>query len=205
MHRYWAASFPEEYEKLGYDAEWIDTYGNEIVFTMDWTDKMLGKLGDFVDKNPDYKLVFTSSMGQEAVECEPIETQLYITKHHQFMQMFGIETDGFRVMPAMVPQFNFFVDDREKFIAQLKTLTINGEPVSFREKESGFFSLDLGHQNLKSIDIQLGGKTVSLDQTGLENTIIQDKSTSTAYHIPEGHLYSYHPSMTMRSKHNLSC
>ncbi len=41
LHRYWAASFPNEYEKLGYDEEWIDTFGNEIIFTMDWTDKML--------------------------------------------------------------------------------------------------------------------------------------------------------------------
>ncbi len=133
-------------------------------------------------------------MGQEAVECEPIETELYLTDHLQFIKMLGMENDEFRAMPAMVPQFNLFVDNREKFIAQLENLTINVEAVSFREKESGFFSLDFGHRNLKKIDVQLNGKSVSFDQTGLENTVIQDKSTSTAYHIPEGHLYSYHPS-----------
>ncbi len=37
MHRYWAALFPKEYKDLKYDMKWIQTYSNEILFTMDKT------------------------------------------------------------------------------------------------------------------------------------------------------------------------
>ncbi len=67
MHRYWAALFPNEYENLEYDDAWINTYSNEILFTMDHTDRMLKKISDFIDKNEDYKLVITSRMGQESI------------------------------------------------------------------------------------------------------------------------------------------
>ena len=157
---------------------------------------MLAKLGGFVDKHPDYKLIITSSMGQEAVESEPIETELYVSEPDVFMEMLGMDRSEYKVMPAMVPQFNFLVNEREKFITAIESLTINGEKIAFRERENGFFSVDLGHKNLKVVQLEMSGKSIDFDASGLENTVIQDKSSSTAYHIPEGHLYSYHPTHT---------
>lgn len=40
MHWYWAALFSNEYENIDYDSEWVSTYSNEILFTMDQTDKI---------------------------------------------------------------------------------------------------------------------------------------------------------------------
>ena len=172
---------------------------------MDWTDDMLKRLGDFVDKNQDYKLVFTSSMGQEAIECEPRETELYIENFDKFMNMVGVtDSNEFKIMPAMMPQFNFFVSEnyRLKFIDSLENMTVNGEPISFRERENCFFSVDLGHRNLKEINIRIGNKAIALEDSGMDNLVIQDKSSSTAYHIPEGHLFSYHPTQSASNSPN---
>ena len=196
MHRYWAALFPDEYENLDYDNEWINTYSNEILFTMDHTDRMLKRLSRFIDKNEDYKLVITSSMGQEAIECEPTETQIVIADNEKFMSMLGVnDSNEYQVMPAMVPQFNFVIGENfiEKFEENLKKLTINGETVPYRKKGDNYFSVDLIFLNLKTINISLGNTHFSLDDSGLQNLTIDDKSSATAYHIPEGHLFSYHP------------
>lgn len=199
MHRYWAALFPNEYEKLDYDQEWINTYSNEILFTMDETDKMLKKLGAFVDKNQDYKLIITSSMGQNAIECEPTETQLVITDNEKFMNMLGIHnSDGYKVMPAMVPQFNFVINESNmlKFEENLNKLMINGLAVPYRKNDGNYFSIDIIYLNAKEVNINIGDTHFSIDDSGLKNITIDDKSSCTAYHIPEGHLFSYHPKYT---------
>lgn len=194
QHRYWAAVFPTEYQDLKYDEEWISTYENEILFTMGKTDEMLTKLAGFVNKNPEYKLVITSSMGQEAVESEPIETQLYVTNHEAFFALFGVGANDFEFLPSMLPQFNYSVKDAEAFKQKLDTLKINGNQVQYRDLGENRFSIDLGQQNLKETTIELDGKAIAFDQTGLENVVIEDKSSATAYHIPEGHCFIYHPS-----------
>lgn len=198
LHRYWAAVFPNEYENLLYDEEWLATYSNEIIFTMTHADKMLKKLALFVDKNPEYKLIFTSSMGQEAVESEPTERQLMIRDNHKFLSMLGLENaHHYTVLPAMVPQFNYLVapDHQSDFENKLQSLTINGESVAYKKMENGRFSIDLKFKNLKSVLIQLNGLEVPLEQSGLTNEEIEDKSSTTAYHVPEGHLFTYHPSL----------
>lgn len=196
QHRYWAAVFPNEYEELKFDQEWISTYNNEILFTMDESDKMLRKLASFVDKNPEYKLILSSSMGQNAVESEPLETQLYITDHAKFFQNFGVGSDDFEVLPSMLPQFNYSVSAQKAadFKRKIESFTINGSSLEFRDLGSNRFSLDFGHQNLKTIELQIEGNPVVFDQSGLQNVEIEDKSNATAYHIPEGHLFIYHPS-----------
>lgn len=197
MHRYWAALFPKEYMDLKYDMKWVETYSNEILFTMDKTDVMLNKIANFIDKNRDYKLLITSSMGQEAVECEPIETQLYIKNAHKFLEKVSgaKNTDDYEITPAMVPQFNFRVKNNlEKMVRNnLSKLSINEKTIHFRVNDSNFFSVDFGHANLKNIVVHLNGVQHSIEEFGLENVEIQDKSSSTAYHIPQGHLFSYHP------------
>jgi hypothetical protein len=196
MHRYWAALFPNEYENLDYDSEWINTYSDEILFTMDHTDRMLKRLSNFIDKNQDYKLVITSSMGQEAIESEPTETQIVISDNENFMKMLGVnESDKYKVMPAMVPQFNFIIEESHVgvFEENLGNLRINGEAIPFRKKEDNYFSVDLVFLNTTTFDIRVGNSQISLENSGLKNLTIDDKSACTAYHIPEGHLFSYHP------------
>lgn len=206
QHRYWAAAFPDDYEKMLYDQEWINTYNNEILFTMDKTDEMLKRLSSFVAKNPDYKLMVTSSMGQDAVECQPIETQLYIVDHEKFMNALGVKSNEFEILPAMLPQFNYAVSDAvvDAFKEKINNTIINGTKLSYRESEAGRFSLDLGHQNCKGVRLEVNGKEIAEDESGLKNVEIEDKSSSTAYHIPEGHLFIYHPSFSKSEMNSTS-
>lgn len=196
MHRYWAALFPGDYENQKYEQDWIETYGGEILFAMEKTDKMLARLGGFATSNPEYKLLLTSSMGQNAVECEPIETQLYVDDKVKFMALLGVDHADFEPLPSMLPQFNFAIaESRTAEIEQkLESLTINGEPVVFRRLAGKGFAVDLGQQNLKETIISVSGTSIDIAQSGLKNVVIEDKSSSTAYHIPEGHLFVYHPS-----------
>jgi len=197
MHRYWAAAFPAEYQDLKYDGEWIKTYDTEILFAMGKADKMIERLARFVDRNPEFKLLITSSMGQNAIECEPVETQLYVVDNVRFMSMLGIEDAAdYELMPSMLPQFNYSIkgDNAILFENRLKEFRINGEQIVSRKYAGGAFSIDLGHANLKQTEINAGGHSISLTESGMDNVVIQDKSSSTAYHIPEGHLFSYHPS-----------
>ncbi|MFX0556528.1 hypothetical protein ACOCEA_07000 [Maribacter sp. CXY002] len=211
MHRYWAALFPNEYEKLDYDDEWINTYSDEILFTMNHTDRMLKRLSDFIDKNQDYKLIITSSMGQDAIECEPIETQIVIVDNPKFMAILGLKkSDQYKVMPAMVPQFNFVIseDHVDVFEENLKSMTINNDHIIYRKKDANYFSIDLIYLNLQDIQIKVGNTSFSMDDSGLKNIVIDDKSSATAYHIPEGHLFSYHPRNEVSSfitKHLPTC
>ena len=111
------------------------------------------------------------------------------------MSMLGVnDSSKYKVMPAMVPQFNFVIGENyiEQFEANLKKITINGETVPYRKKDDNYFSVDLIFLNLKTINISVGNTHFSLEDSGLQNLTIDDKSSATAYHIPEGHLFSYH-------------
>ena len=140
--------------------------------------------------------MITSSMGQNAIECEPIETQLYITNHVAFMAQFGLAEADFQVKPAMLPQFNYVISENKnsELISKLNQFTINGNKLSYRDLGHNRFSLDLGQQNLKTVELALNGIPLSLESSGLKNVEIEDRSSATAYHIPEGHFYVNHPS-----------
>lgn len=195
MHRYWAARFPGEYETFGYDDAWVNTYRNEIDFTMATFDRFLGRLVTFVRQNPDYSLWITTSMGQAATQAMPLETQLYIADLGLFMERMGAAASDWKRVPAMLPQYNVVVTDdaRERVRRRLGALEIAGSPLSWREAANGFFSLDLGHKNLHDTPnvIKVGGECVACGDLGLENTEIEDKSGSNAYHIPQGSLLIY--------------
>lgn len=196
MHRYWAAAFPKDYSDFKFSDDWVKTYDDEILWTMDKADRMLSTLASFVDQHPEYILVCASSMGQHAVECEPTETQLYVKNHEKFMNCLGLDSSQFEILPAMVPQFNYRISEGalSGFRSTLELSLLNGEPLSFREADNGFVSIDLGQRNLSEVDLSVAGKHFGLAETGLENTVIEDMSSASAYHIPEGHMWVYHPS-----------
>ena len=45
----------------------------------------------------------------------------------------------------------------------------------------------------REISIALGNRILTDEECGLHVVEIADKSSSTAYHIPEGHLFTYSP------------
>lgn len=190
MHRYWAAAFPEDYAQRKYEADWIDTFKYEIQFAMDWADHMLKRLVRFVDANPDYRLMVLSSMGQQAIEHEVLSTQLWIRSPDVFFRAMGAAIN-WEERPAMFPQFNCCVaegsDELERI---LQTVAIDGEKLKYR-REGNFFSLDFGHENAMDAMVMIGDHVLPAAECGLENLEVEDKSTSSAYHIPEGTMLLY--------------
>lgn len=194
QHRYWAATFPDSYEKNFYDHQWIDTYEGEILFALDATDEMFKRLDKFIRKHNDYQLVIASSMGQDAVKAKPIHTQLYIDNANQFFQHFGI--NNIKSLPAMLPQFNYRLSDENlnRFLQTAKNVTINGKALRYRIHGKGIISIEMGHINQDDIQFKINEKQIESELSGLKNIKIKDQSSTTADHIPEGILYSYHPS-----------
>jgi len=197
MHRYWAATFPDDYESFGFDEKWVHTYRNEIDFTMSKFDEFLTRLVSFVDANTEYRLWVATSMGQEATVALPLETQLYCTKLDRFMAVMGVPEGTWRQMPAMLPQYNVFVEgpQRDSFKMALADLLIDNKPLRWREAEEGFVSFDLGHANsyLRDIPPRFRGQSVTKQELGLEDVKIDDRSGTSAYHIPQGALLIYDP------------
>ncbi len=196
MHRFWAAAFPQDYSEFGYDRRWVDTYRNEIDFTMSKFDEFFARLVAFVDRNPGYVLWVATSMGQAATQALPLETQLYVTDLARFTQAVGLGPDDWSRLPAMLPQVNLRVREQKvaEFRATIDTLEIAGNRLSYRETEKGFFSLDFGHPNLPAdAPVSLRGIGVSCGKLGMANVEITDKSGTTAYHIPTGTLVVYDP------------
>jgi hypothetical protein len=197
MHRFWAASFPDEYDDMGFSEEWIRTYRQEIDWTMQMADRMFGRLVRFADRNPEYQVWVATSMGQAATTAKAIETQLYIQDLGKLMAALGFTPDEWSQRPAMLPQTNLLVSPgvSGRMHDALSGLRVAGEPVSFREREAGFFSIDMGQTNIdeSSHRVTLGVQAHGFADLGMVNVEIEDKSGSSAYHIPEGCLFVYDP------------
>ena len=197
LHRYWAAAFPEDYDEITFDEQWMRTYQSEILFTMEKADQFFARLAAFVDRHRGYSLWVATSMGQEATVAASLETQLYITDLEQFMARMGLQPHQWQQRPAMLPQTNVMVVEHgvDDFRERLESLRVHGEPVYFREAAEGFFSIVLGQPNLYEQPpvASLAGNDVPFAELGLENVEIQDKSGTTAYHIPQGCLFVYDP------------
>lgn len=193
MHRYWQASFPQDYEKLSFDEEWLRTYQGEILFAMDKADRMIGRLADFVEGDGGYCLLIASSMGQDAVETRPVETMLYVTRPEPFLEALGLQRGDWEPRPAMFPQLNIQVaaGRRAAFREAVESVRVNGLALGYRAKDDGFFSIDFGHENFSQYTVSIAGREYDAVALGIANVEIQDKAGVTAYHVPHGSLLVY--------------
>ncbi len=200
MHRYWAAAHPGDYDEVGVDADWIDTYGGEITWAMQYAERMLERLLRFADRNPDYQVWVASSMGQGPTIAQGLETQVYLKDLPTFMRRLGVPDDGWEQRPAMLPQTNVMVreDLRQDFEHKLRGLKMVSDPIHFRQSESGFFAMDFGQPNMhkRPTPLRYQGRRLPLAEFGLEAVEIEDRSGTTAYHVPEGIFFAYDPRST---------
>ena len=189
MHRYWAAKFPDDYDDLRMPADWRRTYAGEIDAAMNEADYMLGRLERFVRRDPDYRVMVVASMGQAAIEHEPIENQLIIRDFGAFMDTLGFAEHEYEKLVGMEPEYVVrFAEPaglerfRERCAAlRLGELEPHLKPVD--ERQITF----LVFQNNVSFDhVTLDGRRVPLGVAGLHIEPIQDMSGSTAQHVRGG-------------------
>ena len=190
MHRFWEASFPNDYQKLPHDSFWINRYKNEIKLAMKSASKYINKLTNFVDKNPDYELWIISSMGQAACEGYTPQKQFWFIKNlNNFVE--SIVGDQFEIDqgPAMVPLYT--ICGNEETIDKIKNcfekLTTNA---AFEIRTTTSFSISFYFYSNENIIyfIKNNKKLIAL---GLELIAINEYTSSSAYHVPEGVLYRY--------------
>ena len=72
---------------------------------------------------------------------------------------------------------------------------MGGQPLHFKRSDNGFFSLDFGQPNLhdRPDAVTIAGEARPIASLGLEIVEIEDRSGTTAYHVPEGILAVYDP------------
>jgi hypothetical protein len=196
MHRYWAATFPTDYEEFDYTDEWVDTYRGEIAWTMEKADELFGRLVRFAERNPEYQIWVTTSMGQAATEAKPVATQLYIGDVRRFMTALGFAPTDWSQRPAMLPEYSFRLAPHRfaAFRDTIAALRIAGRPIRYTEADHDFVMISLRHKNLTGVNtVQVGERVLSFEALGLSNTPIEDMSGPSAYHIPQGCLVIYDP------------
>ena len=202
MHRYWAAGHPADYDQLDLGEDWLQRYRGEVPWAMRRADDMIARLADFVQANPGSELWIASSMGQGPTFAQPLETQLYLDDLPAFMFALGsasgpLPADRWSERPAMLPQRNVRVDPEyaDGFEAALRSVTVAGAPLLFRRADDGFFSMDWGQSNLNGVPdaVRVAGQVREAASLGLRVVEIEDRSDTTAYHVPQGVLAIYDP------------
>jgi hypothetical protein len=195
MHRYWAATFPQDYDHFGLDDGWVTAYSHEIDFAMDQTERMLARLTDFVERHPEYQLMIVTSMGQAALCAEPVNSWVSITNMRQFLDRFGLGPQDYEVRPAMAPIFNIVVPvsaKRKPLRDALEYLSIDGRTFG-KELYDGFFEFAFGPlQNYEGPQtVVLNGTELSFSEMGLGSVPHEDGVYLTADHIPQGAFVVY--------------
>lgn len=196
MHRFWGACFSSEYEdkyNINLDDQWVSLYKNEIDFTMLAFDEYLAKLVKFVDKNQEYSLWITTSMGQSDVPPDFLVSSLFIEDYDKFFGHFGLSLNDWEKQNSMYPRYNFRIkkDKLRAFKKDMEQLFINGKEV-YREYTDDFIMLKL-YISCKAGEscISFKEKKFTLDDFGLVSREREDSKLTTAYHIPEGLLMIY--------------
>jgi hypothetical protein len=199
MHRYWPATFTDDYSQLSVSEEWKKKYGGEIDYSMREADAMLADLVSFVEQRPDYVLLIASSMGQDAVDdpANRISTQIYLSDPPKLMAALGI-TGAWERRRTMEPRYTFRFEamrDAQSFADSLSRLTIADEPVLHSRIDPTTVELKLGQSDVAEDRFRVRLNNIEHDPAafGLHNVVIQDEIGSAAYHVPEGSFICFDP------------
>jgi hypothetical protein len=196
MHRYWAAHRPGDYDDLALGQDWLGAFRHEVLWAAQQADDMLSRLVDHLAATGG-ELWIASSMGQRATRAEALETQVYLSRPERFLRAMGVPDEAWQRCPAMLPQVNLIVrpEHAETLADALRTVRIGGNPLVVRRRDGGFFSLEFGQANLhdRPDAVTIAGEPRPLDSLGLEAAEIEDRSGTTAYHVPQGVLAVHDP------------
>ncbi len=126
LHRYWAASFPQDWPTPPYDPEWRAQFADEIPFAMRTLDLLIEQFSHLGERTG-RELIIISSMGQQAdlaLKTEGRE-QTVVRDARRFLSVCGVE--GAEVLGTMVPQLTVqFADAAEVALAERRLTTVLG-------------------------------------------------------------------------------
>ena len=122
MHRYWPASFPNDWPEPLHGPAWVSRYQNEIPAALDELDRLLGRLMAWC-RQSDATLVIISSMGQ--VGGGGADSGGNRTLVVRDPQLFGAALglpDGLTPRSAMVPHLTYHFEEESLAAAEAERL-----------------------------------------------------------------------------------
>jgi hypothetical protein len=199
MHRYWPATFTEDYRATKWSDEWVRRFAGEVDYVMGEADQMLADLLAFAEHNPDYVVLVASSMGQAAVDeaGRQISTEVLLRDMGKFLQAIGVD-GGWQRRRTMEPTYTLAFEEEywaDACMTVLEQVKIAGRPIDHRRLDPHGIEFVLGHPNISDEDltITIGNRSVEPEEVGIANVPIEDEVGAAAYHIPEGMLLAYDP------------
>ena len=199
MHRYWPAMFSGDYKKIAWKKDWVDRFAGEIDYSMGEADNMLADLIAFADRNPDYLIFVSGSMGQAAVDEPETQTvtEVLLKDTAKLVSALGISGAWDRKR-TMEPAYTLVFDrteDAQAFEDKVGQMVVGGEKIKPTRLDERSVEFMLGQPNVpnEGFAIIVGNESFAPAELGIENTHIQDEVGSAAYHVPEGCLLSYDP------------
>ena len=199
LHRYWEAAFPFDYVEPIQPLQWRKSYRNEIYFSMQIFYKQIRDLINYSRKRENCEIWICSSMGQTAVKnYKVVSSQLFITNEKSFFHKLGIDFTLFNRKPTMMPRYTYEsknLEEIKKLSNKLLNLYIDNKPVALvkqMDAESNQQTIGGNTISLRIIScnkipkIHFYGKECTLTELGMEMIEVDDKSGTSAYHIPQG-------------------
>jgi len=199
MHRYWPATFTDDYSATKWSEGWVRRFAGEVDYVMGEADQMLADLVAFADRNPEYVVFVASSMGQAAVDesARQISTEVLLRDMTRFLHAIGVD-GAWQRRRTMEPTYTLAFDDKacaDACMACLGRMKIAGQPISHRRLDAHGIEFVLGHPNIgaEELTITIGNRSFTPEEVGIANVPIEDEVGAAAYHIPEGMLLAYDP------------
>ncbi len=203
MHRYWPATFREDYSETKWSDSWVRRFSGELDYAMGEADHMLGEMMTFADRHPEYLILIAGSMGQSAVDSpeRQIKTEVLLRDMASFLAAINVE-GGWTRRRTMEPTYTLAfktAPGASQFVRAIKSVKIGGQQLETRRFNDYDVEFVLGHPNLadEQFTLTVGNRSVNPTEAGLANITITDEVGAAAYHVPEGMLIAYDPRVDM--------
>ncbi len=189
MHRYWKYSFPDDFDVPVPEDKITRFHRESLIKAMDLFDEQLGMLMKFGDKN-DYRIIVTSSMGQEAIDRGEYIDELQLNEIDNLTQALGCDYPvGMNL--AMQPDIAFTFEsknDLQDFSNKISRVKdADGASLLVQRYEAVGTTLNIASTSTKTLvndrTVYYEGKKYPLDKFGLD---LINRDQGTAYHQPEG-------------------
>tara|TARA_A100001388_G_scaffold276701_1_gene265215 strand:+ start:10330 stop:11670 length:1341 start_codon:yes stop_codon:yes gene_type:complete len=194
MHRFWEATYPEDYKKQVSSDSWIKTYKDEISFSMKSAKEYINILKSIVDESEDTQLWIASSMGQESFQkYSPKDYFWDIYNMNDYVSSCLGKEVKVRTLPQMIPLYSFSAE--KEIINEFCEFIKSADNLELRKSTSTTIAFGIDNQR-KEINL----KERQIIPKGIIKKGIDEKTSSAAYHMPEGFLLRYGPSLTEINK-----
>ena len=188
MHRYWIYLFNEKSNKDIFNK-------NSLIKSMDIADKQLKKLLE-ISKSHNYNIIVTSSMGQKSRNNISPSLDICLNSLSKLCKSIGIKPINYCELPAMQPDICIKCSNKEALtllrhnIRKIRDTKNNNilveryEPIDLNLNISVVMTRNFYQDQIIMVD----GVEKELGDTGFR---IVNRDPGTAYHCPEGVLFTY--------------